>query len=294
MGVDAYNRLETAILDHQHDVINELIAHVNVNAYSYRYHGKTLLHQATAIDDMVCVEKLLQRRAKVHCFDENDATPLHFVCSVDVARLLLENGASVKIKRSDGATPLHTCRSVEIAKELVLHGALVSVVTNNGDSPLHFVKCSKLAEYFVQIGSDVNAENRLGYSPLHIASSFGRWQIAAVLLSNGASPDTKDRMMRTSKMIAQAVRATFNQAAMRHGMVDPLSEDLLYTIRTIDIWKDGLHKGLSPKQITRIIVWKSLQAICKNPEAAMLRIGLPQDIIDTIFVEYLGPWAIKC
>ncbi|OQR99073.1 hypothetical protein ACHHYP_07491 [Achlya hypogyna] len=107
MAQSTFGALETAVLERHHDRIASLVSTVDINEYSYRHIGKTLLHHAVSLNDAETTALLLSNHARVHCQDIDDATPLHLAPSAAIAAMLLKHGASVHARRTDGATPLH-------------------------------------------------------------------------------------------------------------------------------------------------------------------------------------------
>lgn len=68
-------------------------------------------------------------------------TPLHSACAIshlELAKLLLENGADVNARQSSGVTPLHSAAhngQLALAQLLVTSGADVSAKTDDGQTP---------------------------------------------------------------------------------------------------------------------------------------------------------------
>ncbi|KDO32808.1 hypothetical protein SPRG_02501 [Saprolegnia parasitica CBS 223.65] len=269
---DAFNAIETAVLERRHDAIAKLVSSIDVDEYSYRVPGKTLLHLAVAINDAVSTSLFLRHGARVHCLDNDDATPLHLAPSGEIALLLLVHGASVHSKRLDGATPLHR--------------------TTAGNTPLHFTSSPETAATLLSHGALVDAVNVHGHTPLHLASSFGRWSVLLVLLEHGASTDLKDNEGRTGAMIAACVAATFQQAAAQAAADDPLAKDMIRTVATLSYWEKKRHEGRSAHHILCDLAWQCLRPVCKDPRAAFQRTKLPTDVLDVIVAQYVGPWAI--
>ena len=100
----------------------------------------------------------------------NHVTPLHAALimeHLDIALLLLENGADVESRGIEGQTPLH------IASDRGYTGIVKSLIDDHG--------------------AKKNAENAGRESPLTLASKGGRAEVVGVLLARGADPNHQDR-----------------------------------------------------------------------------------------------------
>lgn len=78
---------------------------------------------------------------------------------------------------------------VEIAKILLNNGISVKDLDKNGQSPLHYavIKYSPvLVSLLIEKGADVNAKNRKGIFPLYLAAQQNNINLVEYLLSNGA------------------------------------------------------------------------------------------------------------
>ncbi|VDM41616.1 unnamed protein product [Toxocara canis] len=126
--------------------------------------GEVAILKAAKKGDVEKMRKILTPMT-INCRDTagRNSTPLHLACgynNIEVARLLLENGAEVNAQDKGGLIPLHNASSyghLEIAALLIEHGALV-------DQP-----------------------DKWGFTPLHEAAQKGRTQICSLLLSHGAN-----------------------------------------------------------------------------------------------------------
>lgn len=114
----------------------------------------TALHCAVEQDELVIMELLLSAGASVHA-RHNGFTPLHYVRSIEGARLLIAHGANVNATCESDSRVLH-CR---------------------GDSVLHSVLYFKsppynLVLFLIQRGADPQAPNNLGNTPLDYAKKY--------------------------------------------------------------------------------------------------------------------------
>lgn len=106
-------------------------------------------------------------------------TPLHFASlygRLDIARVLLDHGATVNSEDKFGRTPLH----------------LMAEGTANFEQDR-----VRVAQLLLESGADVNAKDNDHATPLHLASDNGRIAIARVLLDGGAASNSKGYKGRT-------------------------------------------------------------------------------------------------
>lgn len=137
------------------------------------------LHIAASAGSLQAVRELLSRRSiDINQGNQQGETPLTIAAArahTDVARLLLQNGASVFAVTDQGATALHTAS---------LCG--------------HSVVCQVL----IQAGSNLEAQTTLGYTCLHLCVEFGHTRVVKLLLEAGESPNSRLPDGRTPLHIA--------------------------------------------------------------------------------------------
>ena len=138
--------------------------------------------------------ELIQNGADVNV-NRFDLSPLHHACKehlVEHVRELIKRGADTNIDLRDGM-PLHMATSMEIVKLLLDNGARVNNASKCGYSPLHSA-CGRdnlgIVKEMLDRGADLNAGTAVSRAtPLHRACANGNLDIVKELLDRGADPD---------------------------------------------------------------------------------------------------------
>ena len=165
----------------------------------------------------------------------DSCTLLHHAASggqVEVARMLLEKGASLNVTNSAGLTPLHLAclaRKVEMVKLLVAHEASLAVRDQYGNTPLIYAiipieaKWSwwngyqeagpepgpneEIVKLLIGAGADLKIVTHKGNTPLHMAAYKGYVNVVVLLLAAGADREARNAGGETPAMLA----ARYNQ-----------------------------------------------------------------------------------
>lgn len=90
-------------------------------------------------DDLDGAKKLIKSGSDVNVLDENKNTPLHYVRSPAMIKLLLGAGANLGNFNSRGINPLHDAKwKVDLIREFIMAGADVNSRTLHKETVLHF------------------------------------------------------------------------------------------------------------------------------------------------------------
>ena len=160
-----------------------------------------IVEQGTAIDGA----KLLINKydADVNARDNFDITPLFRAKSVEIAKLLINNGADVNTRNNDGRTPLFFTifnNNQNVAKLLIDNGVDVNARNNDGQTPLFDASSynnHNIAKLLIENGADVNARDNHGKTPLFDAVASNDINIAKLLIENGADVNARDNHGKT-------------------------------------------------------------------------------------------------
>lgn len=131
--------------------------------------GETALHMAARNNNLDIAKLLIENGADVNIQAVDGFTPLHNACkkqAVDVIELLLKNNADINAKDFDGFTPLNiACRKNKhvAAYLLIKNGANVNLPDNYGDTPILIAASNSYEMFKILLPiSDLNMKSTNG------------------------------------------------------------------------------------------------------------------------------------
>ena len=146
-------------------------------------------------------------------------TPLIIACDynyVDLAKLLISEGADINIRGEDGSTALIAAgsNSQELVEILISKGADIKAKMVNGTGV--FTQCingilmervsMQLAEILLAKGADVDESattgDAAGYTPLMAAARNNKLELVTFLIKNGANVNAKSKDGSTALSLA--------------------------------------------------------------------------------------------
>ena len=133
--------------------------------------GNTPLMVATQKDQYEIAELLIENKANI---DEHEKlgghVPIHWAIDFENTRFLklfLDNGASIDFKSFEGAT------------------ALIYQVSDKTREILEVI------QFLLEHGADPIVEPKIGLTPPILATQYGKYETAKLLLKHGANPNAK-------------------------------------------------------------------------------------------------------
>ena len=200
--------LSWAIDKNQIEIVQVLLTEYNLNSKMIN----NALFDAVHLGDIDIAKLLIENGADINTQKEFGNTSLHLAVrekNFDLVKLLIEYGADVNIKNNADWTPLHWTASngyYDVAKLLIENGADVNIKGDTGWTPLHeaaFIGYYDVAKLLIENGADVNIKDEDGWTPLHEAAFKGNIDIGKCLIENGADPFIKNKNGKTPLDICQ-------------------------------------------------------------------------------------------
>ena len=187
------------------------------------------LSDAVISGDMESVRnRLNENQNDINRQDDWWSTPLHIALNhgqLDVAEVLLSQGADCNLQSRDGEAPIHVAARrgyPAMCKLLAENGGDVNLTALGRRTPLHFAAFEgrdKVISQLLLDGTDIESTTTDGETALHIAASTGAKDIVAILLEGGSDIDAqrKDGMtpllLAVKEMEEQTAQVLINRGA---------------------------------------------------------------------------------
>jgi ankyrin repeat protein len=176
-------------------------AKADVNAQNI--YGRTPL--MNSVENLEVAKLLIENGADLAKRDEKGSTALHMACEegeVDVVQLLIDAKADVNAQNNDGRTPLMWVKEGLLAKLLIENGADLEVEDDTGSTTLYYacLRGVEVVHILIDAKADVNAQNIYGRTPL--MNSVENLDVAKLLIENGADLAKKDEDGNTALHMA--------------------------------------------------------------------------------------------
>lgn len=164
---------------------------------SYAGQYSTVVHLVyslplSSLDETATVKNVGSSQGDLH-----NCTALNIACIkgyADIAKLLLEAGASHSIRDCTGSTPFSEAvyhNQIQLIQLLHQFGADVDTVNSFGWTPLHvaaFQGNLEMVTKLLKLGVDVTRVTPEGYTAMHMAAMIGKRAVVMYLLEEGVLP----------------------------------------------------------------------------------------------------------
>ena len=185
----------------------------NVKVLLERPEASPLYHVA-GFGFRAMVDHLISKRPEDLSVRGSHGIPLHASLQnghADVALLLLEHCADVDVRGINDRTPLHMAADrglLEVTRILIERGANINARDSSHQTPLHPTFGGQfgtfddtyfdVVQYLLERGIDVDSQADTEHStPLHLASYWGGFKVAQMLLDHGADINVRNKNGRT-------------------------------------------------------------------------------------------------
>ena len=175
-------------------------------------YGRTALMYAAAAGDLEMARLLLENGAPIKAQTDNGITALMFAAAeghVEMARLLLENGAPIKAQTDNGITALMYAAAagdLEMARLLLENGDPGNAQIDIGITALMFAAVEghvEMARFLVENGAPIKTQTDSGRTALMYAAAAGHIEMVRFLVENGADIHIQDAYGYTAMSLAE-------------------------------------------------------------------------------------------
>ncbi len=171
--------------------------------------GMKPLHYAARGGSVDCIQLLINKGAKVNAKCVYQTTAIFETTTAEIAKILIENGATLNLVSERGRTPLDMAvqsLQVDVVRYLVNHGADVNywekldffrtmtqwALVEIGNKDQGKIKAYQVLEILLKAGANPNLKNLFDKTVLHEASRCGLTRIVELLLNYEADPCLRD------------------------------------------------------------------------------------------------------
>jgi ankyrin repeat protein len=158
---------------------------------------------ATWNNDLEGMQSTINQGADLNIRDFLGKSPLHYVASIDAAKLLIDAGADLNVMDNNNRTPLFEVDDPNVAIYLIDRGASINLKDKDSFTPLHlWVNHPKVTKRLLVAGANPNAQlarggtlsrggiYKKGNTALHCANNL---DTAKALIEHGADPAIKNK-----------------------------------------------------------------------------------------------------
>lgn len=163
---NGFNPIQWAALKGHAFAVERILEKVPGIANVAKSDGFTALHIAAINDHKEIASNLiLKGKAKINCTDDGGMTPLHLAAIegyFEMVKILVQNGADIKLKNKNGDTPLHLAMGGNrTGEDLFLQ--LLGMTTANQNNERFKIAC-----LMIQNGAEIQVRNNRGGTILDV------------------------------------------------------------------------------------------------------------------------------
>gem|GEM_PF-304783 len=171
---------------------------------------KSALLEAAAGDHRAVMRLLINNGANVRVSYQDGITPLMAMASkgdASLVRLLMEKGSQLNAKDREGNSALMFAAAQghrDVVALLLQQGVSVNLINAAGDTPLIMAASAGDVEsvgMLLQAGAEINVENAKGYTAVDVGFGRGISKLESLLTSKGGKPGA---VLRRERMLAAA------------------------------------------------------------------------------------------
>lgn len=218
-GIKSEISIEECFIHIQNKNINKIVEYFDspsIKLWQLKdNNGYTILHKSVFLNlneiTILIIDKLKKRLAitassifiKFLNQKTNEGlTALHYAAykgNINIAKLLIENGASVNVLTNLSKNLLHMAAEGNQPSMMVYliynHAQDIFSGDENGSTPLHWACYSGATEsvnLLISLNARINAQDKEKLTPLHLAALYNRVEIIIKLLQNGGNKNAEN------------------------------------------------------------------------------------------------------
>jgi TolB-like protein/ankyrin repeat protein len=197
------------------------------------WNAQTPLYKATLNGDLEMVELLIEHGGEVNTVNDRTRMPLHAAIQsrdMKIVQLLIAKGVNVNARTTAGSYPgesaLHVSAftgQVQIAELLLINGARIDAPDQSGYTPLRRSidnRNTGMAKLLISKGADITTQDVYGISLLHVLAQSDDVDLAALLINAGVDVNARDKNLGFTPLdYAQGGELNMIELLKLHGSI---------------------------------------------------------------------------